>query len=627
MAKVATRGPMIPTSKSLQFPCSIDGGSSGGSSKGTNGIKRKTPSELRGEQLKRKNIVELMDESPAPEWNASAVTSEPMKPVLSKNPRYIDTRVDELFPSRKNSLRLKMLSGKENVKENISADHMDGGLMNSSVSLKFAAERQPQRSGPKDTHASTSTTNTVGFRSTQSHIMNQKCNISTFRSVMELSAGAEKSSGFSLDMDEAFKGLAAREPPIVSVSPTESFDGNTNSASAKFCSELHIPSQKTPLDFTLKTSMRVVASSSVNWFHRLMSCGTFNDLGQFNSQDGWPVEKRNCSTAQISNTKALYSWVHPQSSLPPSVISALTLSANGEGQMDFLSKRQLSWEASFRSLFVMLRKNICNLFYVCTGQFVVMFTSGNGSIGSRGECNAYVSQSTRSLRSLLKEQDISFTMPLCHSKVEQVTTEDLFELSEIEKYNLGKTRRTVSQSDVDNSPESLLVFNGNNNVQGLYDFLLNYRFLLPSLNTLDVPLLYSPVAFENAAISAPEVKCKEVRRIDRTSVPTTSEPNQGSASPSYYSIEIKDAYLPPWITSSVCDAIKSNGEPMSIGLNVGLDVVSHKPDPKATSDGGSHEQSCPFGVRNTVVSSRLSRGFLKSLKYSDDSYTASLSPV
>lgn len=89
-------------------------------------------------------------------------------------------------------------------------------------------------------------------------------------------------------------------------------------------------------------------------------------------------------------------------------------------------------------------------------------------------------------------------MPLCHSKVEQVTTEDLFELSEIEKYNLGEvcvlkhyhlcirlapniqpfislqTRRTVSLSNVDNSPESLLAFSGIN-VHGLYDFLLNYR--------------------------------------------------------------------------------------------------------------------------------------------------------
>ncbi|MFS8017931.1 hypothetical protein Hanom_Chr15g01386151 [Helianthus anomalus] len=120
-------------------------------------------------------------------------------------------------------------------------------------------------------------------------------------------------------------------------------------------------------------------------------------------------------------------------------------------------------------------------------------------------------------------------MPLCHSKVEQVTTEDLFELSEIEKHNLGMTRRTVSLFDVDNTPESLLVFN-DNDVHVLYDFLLNYMFLLPFLNILDVPLLYSPVPFENATVFAPEVKCKEVRKIDHVSALTTNQPNHVSAS-------------------------------------------------------------------------------------------------
>lgn len=46
--------------------------------------------------------------------NDNGLTSVAMK--ASKNPRYIDTRVDELFPSRKNSLRLKIQSGKEHVK-------------------------------------------------------------------------------------------------------------------------------------------------------------------------------------------------------------------------------------------------------------------------------------------------------------------------------------------------------------------------------------------------------------------------------------------------------------------------------------------------------------------------------
>ena len=59
-----------------------------------------------------------------------------------------------------------------------------------------------------------------------------------------------------------------------------------------------------------------------------------------------------------------------------------------------------------------------------------------------------------------------------------------------------------------------------------------------------------------------QVKCKEVRSIDNLHVQlqessTTSEPNQDSESTC--SIKIKDAYLPPWIIRSVCDALESNG--------------------------------------------------------------------
>lgn len=68
-------------------------------------------------------------------------------------------------------------------------------------------------------------------------------------------------------------------------------------------------------------------------------------------------------------------------------------------------------------------------------------------------------------------------------------------------------------------------------------------------------------------------------------------------------------------------------EPMSIGLNVGLDMVSQKTDPKGTPVEAVCEQSCPFGVKNTVVSYHLSSGFLKSLKYSDGSYNVSLLQV
>lgn len=133
---------------------------------------------------------------------------------------------------------------------------------------------------------------------------------------------------------------------------------------------------------------------------------------------------------------------------------------------------------------------------MCSVQFVVMFVASDVPKKTKYSCYAYVSQSTRNMRSLLKEhvsliffliahihvyphymgscflllggfsislcehslyhssllvteqysfswilmllQDVSFSMPLCRSKVEEVTAEDLVELSQIEKYNLGQ---------------------------------------------------------------------------------------------------------------------------------------------------------------------------------------------
>nr|GEU64807.1 hypothetical protein [Tanacetum cinerariifolium] len=141
--------------------------------------------------------------------------------------------------------------------------------------------------------------------------------------------------------DKAFKELPAAVPPSISVR-VESLDGNTNPSLAKFCFELHIPGLNVPLNFVVKTGMRVVSSYLVNCFHRLINYGKF---------DG-----------NIDN-KTLYSWVHPQCSLPNSVITALMSSLKEEGQMDFLSKHQLAWETSFRSLYVMLQKNDSSIFY------------------------------------------------------------------------------------------------------------------------------------------------------------------------------------------------------------------------------------------------------------------------
>ncbi|KAL2533456.1 hypothetical protein Adt_06807 [Abeliophyllum distichum] len=638
MTKVAAAG-QLPSSNALHF-----GGGGGSKVSTTTTLKRKTPSELRGELLKRKNLIELVDESPAPitgsTRNTDGAVTGPKKSDSSKAPRYIDTRVDELFPVRKNSIRLRMLSKKDNVKENVPIEHI-GGLKNQTVIMNMDTKMQQKNLCVDDTFASRR-----GKDCTNQTDMTGKCSNSTFRSVTQLSQGGENLNGLSLvDMDKALKGLVACESLTASVPLSESTDITGGIMPQSFSTEFHVPGQKTPLDLTLKTTMRVLSSSSVNWFHRLVNCSSLSGMAQFmyigcSSGHSMPCSSEPTSTSQEKHLGTLHSWVHPQSTLPRSVISALTISAAG-GQVDFLSERQQAWEDSFRSLYYMLRKRICDIFYVCTAQFVVMFTGCNGSEDTKRSCCAYISRSTRYLRSLLKEQDVSFSMPLCKSKVEETTAEDLVELSEIEKHNLGETRPLETLTGVDNSPQSLLMFTGNKNVHGLYDFLLNYRSILASLTGVDVPVLYSPLPFQNAALSAPEVRCKEVRRASHMSsqlkgTSIDGEPNRGSSAGICYSIEIKDAYIPPWVISGVCNVMQSNGtdfeasfitESSSIGLNVGLGVAREQPDQQATAGKPLQESSDSFGIRNTTLSSQIYSAFLKGLKYCDGSYKASVSPV
>ncbi|XP_059463104.1 uncharacterized protein LOC132191966 isoform X2 [Corylus avellana] len=631
MAKVAAPGSLTST---LQ--------NGGGALKVGTAVKRKTPSELRGEQLKQANVVELVDESPAPllgSTNDGNVADNGLrKPELSRNHRYIDTRMDEVFPVKKS--RFRMVSGKENAKENNSIEQT-GGLKNITLLSNLAAKRRNQLSCPENSVASAEDAKDGVAQAFQTI---GKCSQSTFRSVSELSSSGDRSSGLAvIDMDKALKGLAACEPHAISGLPADSSErlgDPTSTYSGNFCSECHVPGRKAPLDFTLKTYVRVVSSSPVN--QSIMS----STMPQFAFQFGNFEDQNNshssvlASTSNVLNSKVMHSWVYPQSTLPPSLISVLTSSAAEGVEMNFLRKRQLAWEDSFRSLYYMLQNNVCNVFYVCTSHFVVMFNCGDGFGRTKRLCNAYISRSTRGLRSLLREHDVCFSMPLCHSKVEQVSTEDLVELSEIEKHNLGQTRRQSSLSDIDNSPQSLLAFSGNKNIHGLYDFLLNYRSLLTFFTGMDVPLLCSPVPFQNAALSAPEVRCMELKRADHIAAPKGSGKDGGSVKGSSaglcYCIEIKDAYLPPWIICSIWEVMSSEGrsfeasivtEPTSIGLNVALGAPCEKSDSETAAGEGLQESSYAFGMPEATVTPFLSSGLLKGLKYTNGSYTASLSPI
>ncbi|CAG7865545.1 unnamed protein product [Brassica rapa] len=583
--------------------------------------KRKTPAELRGEQLKRTSFVDQAKESFDALRPCKSIEREYgfKKQEQLKNPKYIEMRMDELYPVKK--ARPWIHSGKDISKEN-GVKEQSSNLFNVSLLADVAATKRQQLCR-EDNDASTEVSNDTN---TEARPTNERCSQSMFRSVTELSTRGEELSYLpDIDMTKALKGLATYAP--LSVHPDDiSGKSDTASLSGNFVYEFHVPGREIPLDFSMKTYVRLVSSSPLNWLHRSIMGSTYNSMPELKSLSCNAVNQDKSSgsgsavVSQVLNSMSLHSWVYPQSTLPPFIISALITSGPDRGEDDFLQKRQLAWEDAFRSLYFMFRKNLCKIFYVCTSQFVAMFTGSCESGGVKRSCNAYITQSTRRLRAMLKDLDICYSMPLCKTKIDETTVEDLAELSEIENHNLGQARRLRSVSNIDNTPESFLAFEGNESVHGVYDLLLNFRSSLGFLLTADVPVLYSPVPFQNAALSSPEIKCTEMVKADDTSC---------------CMVEVKGEYLPPWIISNICANVGANGqnfeasfvtEPTSVSLNMGLPQIPEKTEPETSvTEGTGETKDGASGIPGAVICLQLQAGYLKSLKYCNNLNTVSVS--
>uniref|UniRef100_A0A0E0MPQ8 Uncharacterized protein n=1 Tax=Oryza punctata TaxID=4537 RepID=A0A0E0MPQ8_ORYPU len=552
-------------------------------------MKRKTPSELRGEQLKRR-----ASDKPANDQSLHSAASDrasngfrnPEQPKISK---YISTRVTEVFPVKK-SRNL----GKENFKNNEQAPKSADAVTTSD----FASPSLPCGYGDSAKLDSAVPSHTDATKPSFRKV--EKCSENALRSVSELHIGDEQQSGTNkFDMEKVLKGFGARDAFVASKLTDPNIQvGVVPSKSLDVCpSEIAIPGKRAPLDLTLKTTLQFVSSSSVKWCHKL-------------------------------STSFGRSSIDP---LPRVIIMGVKIQDAQEG--DFLLKRHQDWEDSFQNLYYMLRKNLLNIFYVFTPQFVALFIGGN-CLDKKQTCNAYLSQSTRGIRSLLRRHGVCFSMPLCNTEVEQVTEDDLIELSEIQKRNLGQALHIDAMSEVDNTTQSLLSFTGNKSVHGLYDFLLNYKSFLNSLSATDVPVLYSPVPFQNGCLHIPEVKCKEMRKADIGLVSggfDAEEPGSTFASVTgniCYSMEIKDPVLPPWVVSGICAAMSSDAnsfdltmatEPSSMGLNAAFSCVSSNSQSKAHSSEGCESLGIPEA---TLVPSLRSASSLRRLNYKDGEYIA-----
>ncbi|KAF2908899.1 uncharacterized protein [Oryza sativa Japonica Group] len=596
-------------------------------------MKRKTPSELRGEQLKRRASDKPANDQSLHSAAFDRASNGFRNPEQSKISKYISTRVTEVFPVKK-SRNL----GKENFKDALQNNEKAPKSADAVTTSDFASPSLPCGYGDSAKLDSAVPSHTEAAKPSFRKV--EKCSENALRSVSELHIGDEQQSGTNkFDMEKVLKGFGARDAFVASKLTDPNIQvGVVPSKSLDLCpSEIAVPGKRAPLDLTLKTTLQFVSSSSVKWCHKIStSFGRSSIVGPIAQSYHHGCQNSGCSRPERNKeflfSKALQSWVYPQSLLPASIISAM-VSSTVRGESDFLLKRHQDWEDSFQNLYYMLRKNLLNIFYVYTPQFVALFIGGN-CLDKKQTCNAYLSQSTRGIRSLLRRHGVCFSMPLCNTEVEQVTEDDLIELSEIQKRNLGQALHIDAMSEVDNTTQSLLSFVGNKSVHGLYDFLLNYKSFLNSLSATDIPVLYSPVPFQNGCLHIPEVKCKEMRKADIGLVSggfDAGEPGSTFASLTgniCYSMEIKDPVLPPWVVSGICAAMSSDAnsfdlmmatEPSSMGLNAALSCVSSNSQSKAHSSEGCESLGIPEA---TLVPSLRSASSLRRLSYKDGEYIA-----
>ncbi|XP_078172669.1 uncharacterized protein LOC144566508 [Carex rostrata] len=555
-------------------------------------MKRKTPSELREEQLKRRAYEKPAEKGTPP----------------FKVPLLVNTRVTQAYPVVKPIERCRpFYFRKEGVKDSPMTVEVDNG---SSLGNSESLEQTSKGSANQT------------FRTAE------KCIESALLDVVQLHLRDEKpASPAQIDMEKALKGFRVPRDPMIAISPSipsGSID-DVGPTFADICpSVISIPGKKAPLDLTLKTSLRLVSSSSIKWCHRINaayvaaspSCGCHVGPSQ---------------TKEELFSKALISWRYPQSTLPTTIISAIA-SSKAKGDVDFLEKRRQDWENSFCNLYGMLRKSICSIFYVYTSEFVALFVGGNFS-GEKWSCNAYLSKSTNRLRSELRKHDVRFTMPLYHLEEEHASADDLAELSEIEKRNLGQAVYTDHFADVDSTSQSLLSFTGNTSVHGLYDILLNHRFFFTSLSGGDVPMIYSPAPFQNSSLNFSEVFCKEMRKANmgvlsgsyenKTTIEELSNSNICN------SIEISNSIIPPWVISGICAAMNADGtsfdstftiDHSSMGLNAALNSISHKLESDATASSGTKDNT--FGILNTVLVPSMRTAAVQRLSYTNSAYVA-----
>lgn len=309
-----------------------------------------------------------------------------------------------------------------------------------------------------------------------------------------------------------------------------------------------------PLDWSLKTRVRFCSASHFPWNGSLKTCeeasGTTGFVRGIDSTGGGcQASERGSldSSPQARFHQHCLVWMHPHlpwlrlfprhgtqanaSSLaPPSGCPSF-----GDPASTMRAALHQDWALGFRSLYQLLRARQCPFFYVCAPSFTVLFRAAG--VAGMADLHALLTPTTRGLRQALRDEGITFTMPLCTSQEQMDETMDgasqtpsevksegsddnvledepvsswleSLGLSQADFPSLNPTKnKMMDESREDRRPRSL-VFVERGETQALFNFLLNSRACVCPTGPLAgvPPTLLAPVAFHGASLRSLKVR-------------------------------------------------------------------------------------------------------------------------
>eukprot|EP00041_Stephanoeca_diplocostata_P019752 m.429358 g.429358 ORF g.429358 m.429358 type:complete len:584 (-) comp21387_c0_seq1:2724-4475(-) len=323
----------------------------------------------------------------------------------------------------------------------------------------------------------------------------------------------------NFDLEEHFN--ANDFGTTVSFSPVDQHDGNSPPTAAEARADvtdgLHV---NIPLDWSLKSGIRLTSKYSFDWVKRIGSGQAASGLAGYLRE----APQESLSDAERIQHARMY-FTHPCGGWSEAFSTAAQRIATFSGGKEpaaqaskdetILRSIHADWATAFESVYRSLQHNHCPYFYVSCQQFTVLFRAAH--IGGFSEISAIVTTSTRGLRNTLSSEAIPFEMPLApeYFDAEKQREKTRGELASFQRETGVQTNlASTSGTSIDGTDKAMLYFHGHEGVHGIFELILNHKYARANAYLAQPPpTLYSPTAFVNSTLKAMSITyCGKVSR-------------------------------------------------------------------------------------------------------------------